>query len=899
MLSRQERRERIALIQTGPVSLETGLTDLQVLKRKRLGLDNVAGSRFSHSYFFIVFKNIFNWFNLILFGVAVAFLILGVGFPGQSEYGITKYGFLIPVLVNLFIGIFQECKAKKVTDKLRILNVPKIKVIRNSLEQVVKSSDVVTDDLIVLESGMQVPVDGKIIRGTIATDDSLLTGEQKERTKSVGDKVYAGTIVISGIAHLQAEAVGKSTYAQRLRVALAKEKKPHSDMTRGVQIFVFALSVLIIPMATIVGVYAYLAGQTGQDVAVQVGTTIVGAIPTGLVLLASGRCALSIISLFREKTSVKELRSVEGLALSTVVCLDKTGTLTTGKMEVDGIDWLGNRPAQLLPFLASVLAEVPDRSETVMALRKAYAVERPYRATRVIPFDSRIKYSGCVFLNDPNFFYALGAPQFLLGGDSFLFDRIEEKAKEGLRVMAFVKRPADDPRKVIPLCLIYLKDQIRPSAPKIIQRLVESGVQIRIISGDDPVTVSAIAKRIGIPGYDKCVSMAGMDKWQSGAAARSQVIFGRANPEQKSYIVHALQEQGHKVAMVIDALNDILAAKAADCSICISHEGGASAAAQVADVTILDGDFSHMPSIIKEGRKSVNNMERAATLFLMKSFLSLAMAASFPVFGHLPYSIEGLYLVTWFVTGIGGFLLGLEDSNDPVHGHFVPNVLSRALPAGLFIFLAVLTVQILTKVGLLPYAYVHARFGNALFEGLATGDWLSYSEFTERVAAYPSSYDAIMSSVFLIEEPLAILTASLAALAVMVKVCSPLTKFRFLCLGVSVFITAFAILVAPMYFLGADSVPNGYKGVYVPFYSSDCVLSVLFTFPLAWQWLVGLALCATPIYALVDELSTAFVFRTKDRFEWPLKVKGLSGDHSIRDSFHNLLGGNGKSRQVK
>lgn len=890
------RKSRDPLLYIEPTD-EDGLPVSLALRRAKSGLSNNLVRHSFLGYLKIVLKNLFSWFNIILFAVAICFIVFGVGFSRETQYGITKYGFLIPVILNLFIGTYQECKAKALIDRLTLVNEQRVEVLRDKNWIQIPATQIVLGDLIKVGQGMQVPVDGKIIKGFLDLDESILTGEQDIKRRLVGERVLAGAIVISGEARIRVREVGRNTFAQKLRSGVDKLRKPKPEMVRSIDGFVMALSILIVPLSILSGWVSYNTlepfSDTGliQDVAVTVGTTIVGAIPTGLVLLASARCALSVIALYREKTSVKELRSVEGLAMSQVVCLDKTGTLTTGKMEFAGAYYCVEDRSRVDQLLSAVLRSVPDSSETAIALRSEFNVPSDLEASDVLPFNSKIKHSGCRFVGDDGF-YAIGAPQFLLKEANPLLERVKEEASKGLRVLAFVRIAPDESEE--PLCLLYLRDQIRPGAAEVIRQLTAAGVSVKIISGDDPTTVAAIARRLEIPDSDRYLNVKDVDQETLRAAAIYQTIFGRATPEQKRDLVRAMQSQGLKVTMVIDALNDLLAAKASDCSICIAHEGGSQAAAQVADVTILDGDFSHMPAIIKEGRKSVNDMQRSATLFLMKSFLALGLAATSPLFGHIPYSVEGLYLVTWFVTGVGGFVLGLEDNNDPVKPGFTKRVLARSIPAGLFLFLTVFSVQLMVRFDAVPFALVHPHLGlievpQEVRAIAQAGEGINYSEYLELLGS-GIERDTLLSSLLFIEEPTCIFAAVIAAFSVMLQVCQPVNKFRLTAMGISGVIVLGATLLMPMFFLGADNIPAGRTLDLVAFWSEDCYFSAISKVPGAWIYLVCLAVVAIPLFALIKYVSEVFVFRVDQRRFSVLKRVDFRTDDSLKRSIQNLFG---------
>lgn len=883
------------------------LTSAQVEERRRAGLDNRVKRRRYLAYVRIVLANLFSWFNVILFAVAIAFLCIGVGTSAESRYGITKYGFLLPVVINICIGIFQGVRAQRIIDRIALVSEPKVDAVRDGETVSVKVSDLVIGDLIILKQGLQVPIDGVLLSGILDLDESMLNGETAERRKSAGDELLAGSVVVAGEGQVRIRRVGNDTYAAKLKKEVGKTRKPKPEMVRAIDMFVLVLSVIIVPLAISAGVVSnrtlspYIGGTTAlfEDIAVNVGTIIVGAIPTGLVLLSSTRCAISAVALYRDKTSVKALSAVEGLALSQVLCIDKTGTLTTGVMEVEDVIYLSDRGQDRVDqLLSAVLSSVPDGSETARALRKKFTAKSDLVAAEIVPFNSRIKYSGCSFEGGSKLFYAIGSSQALIPEDSPAMDRVKQLASSGLRVMAFVER--DTERGVTtPLALVCLREEIRPGAGKVIESLSQTGIAVKVISGDDPRTVSAVAARLGISGAERYLDCRDISEEVLTTSVDQYSIFGRTTPEQKRIIVRELQSQGKRVTMVIDALNDLLAARAADCSICISHEGGASAASDTADVTVTDGDFTHIPAILKEGRKTVGNVQRSATLFLMKSIMTIAVAVCCALFGHIPYSVEGLYLVTWFITGVGGFILGLEDTDAEVAPGFGKRVMSEALPAGLFLFLCIFSVQLMVMSGVIPYAVVQNHSGLSADElspvigGLSRGTWVTYSQYLEwlgeAVREGEEARDVLLSSLLFIEEPVCILAAVIGAFGVMIRCCLPLDKYRLTTIGICAVLVVLATLIFPMFFLGADNIPRGKTFWFVPFYSEGTYFAAIWHIPAASWFLVALAAVSIPLYAGFSYLSRRYVFKvTRERFRI-LEWVDFRTDHSLGTSIAHIL----------
>lgn len=883
-------------------TLQEGLSSYEVEERVRRGQVNKRRRHLFLSLVLIVLKNLFSWFNLVLFGVAIAFVCLGVGI-GQSPYSWSKYAFLIPVVINLAIGIYQEIQARRTLEKLDLAKAPSAKVVREGKIRSISAEEIVLGDVLVVERGMSLPVDGTIGEGSLTVDESMLTGESKERTREAGANLMAGTLVLEGRALLWVTAVGKDTYADRMKGNLAHTKKPKGELVNGVQRIVFVLSLLILPFAAVTGWTAFRNlspdgfwnAQIAQGIAVEVGTTIVGAIPTGLVLLTSTRCALSILSLYKKKTSIRELKAVEGLALARTVCMDKTGTLTTGRMVYEGREDFA-KDQDVCGRLKGVLDAVPDNTETIQALRGAFqGCDNPFSSFGVIPFNSKIKHSGCSFQDDPEASYLLGAPSFLLDHASQAFRRAEEKAKKGVRVLAFARREKRT-GKTVPLCLLFLSEELRKEVKDALKGLEENQVCLVLLSGDDPLTVKGLAVKAGWDESATLVDLTGADaadverKVEEGAT-----IFGRATPEQKKAVVEATRRRYGKVAMVIDGLNDLLASKASDCSIAVAHPGASGAVGLLADVTLLDGNFAHLSQIIKEGRKSVSDMERSSTLFLMKSLLALGLSAFSPLFGHLPYSIEGLYLMTWFVTGMAGFFLGLEENSAPVKGRFLSNVLSSSLPPGCFLLLSVLLVQLLTLWGGIPYALVQPRYGAVLPPGFPypVGATLSFSEHRDLLQALVlrggMDRDLFLKNVLVLEEPIAIVASLIAGFTVLIHSALPMNKYRLLSLGFALFCCLFWLSLLPNYFLGVDSLPADVRGRTTLLFGADSSLYWIGrASPGGGGYLLALLVLSYPLAYLFCNVSDVFFFHVKTRFSPFFPTVPWREDDSIKKTWSFL-----------
>lgn len=654
----------------------TGLTQAEVEARKAAGKSNRVEDNSTMTVKGILISNIFTYFNGIF--ALLTILLISVG----AWRNLT---FLPVIIANTVIGIVQQLRAKSVLDKLSLLDVSEYTVIRGGVETKIPSDDLVEGDFILLTSGQQIPADGEVISGELAANESLLTGESDEITKVPGSELKSGSFVVSGNAVARLLRVGAESYASRLTAQAKETKESQAEMIRDIERVILVCGILIIPVGIALVVQAFFFNHEPIEVAISsmVGA-VIGMIPEGMYLLATIALTLSAARLALKKVLLHDMRSIETLARVDVLCVDKTGTITTEQMNVDEIfDEFDDPNVQLL---ADYIHCVPDNNSTMQALRdyvKTAGVSdsKSFIATAVTPFTSKLKYSE---VETADHTYRLGAPEYLLSEEEVAEQResIELRTREGKRVIALTC----DGEAVL---FVALTNEIRESAVDTFAYFKRRGVEVKVISGDNPVTVSQVATQAGIANADQyCDATTLESRSDILSAVQKYTVFGRVKPEQKREMVIALKALGKKVAMTGDGVNDILAMKKADCSIAMG--GGSDAARQAAQVVLLDSDFSHMEQIVSEGRRDVNNITRSATLFLYKNIFSLLLAI-FAIVNSFTYPLQPnqVSLISLFNIGMPAFLLALEPNEGKQEGRFILRTLKRALPASLTSFFSI------------------------------------------------------------------------------------------------------------------------------------------------------------------------------------------------------------------
>lgn len=686
-----------------------GLTSEEVRERIDKGLTNHTDISTQKTVGQIVKSNLLTYFNLIFLILTVLLCIVG------SFRNLT---FLPVIIGNTVIGIFQELRAKKTLDKMSMLNAPHSIVVRDGEQQQIQSEELVKDDIIILSAGNQICADATVLSGSISVNEALLTGESDEIKKKSGDRLMSGSFVVSGQCYAKLDKVGNESYISQLTAqAKAMGDGEQSEMIRYINKLVKWVGIIIIPVGIILFCQAYIMnGETFKKSVVSMVAAVLGMIPEGLYLLTTVALALSTIRLAKKQVLLHDMKSIETLARVDVLCVDKTGTITEPGMQVTELVISGRcgdaemDKRAFAHLLADYSAVIEDNNATMEAIRAYVAKSEIEKGSRTLlktqPFTSANKYSKVSFVEGD---YMLGAPEFIMkAGYEEISGEIEEYQSKGYRVLLMAESGEDSIGSVRPLGgispigYIVLSNPIRENAESTFTYFKEQGVAIKVISGDNPATVSEVAKRAGIDGAENYVDASTLASEKDiTEAVDKYTVFGRVTPKQKQLIVRALQKQKHTVAMTGDGVNDILAMKDADCSIAMAS--GSEAAAQAAQTVLLDSDFGRMPYVVFEGRQVVNNIQRSASLFLVKNIFSLLMAIFSAIFA-ITYPLEPsqISLISMFTIGLPGFLLALEPNRNRIEGNFMVNVMLKALPAGLTDVLSVGALVICGQVFNLP-----------------------------------------------------------------------------------------------------------------------------------------------------------------------------------------------------
>ena len=681
---------------SAPVFSAEGLSDEEVRERVAAGKVNGEQTVRTKSVAQILRSNILTFFNFVFIVLAV----LLAGFVPAGMDGIGNFGFLILIVFNTLVGIVQELRAKRTMDRLSLLSAPKAVVIREGETREIAIEDIVLDDIAELSSGRQVCADGIIVEGSCEVNESLVTGEPDAIVKNVGDRVISGSFVVSGKAKCRVEHVGADNFVMKISSGAKYFKKPTSEIWRSLMLIVKVMSIVIVPVGIALFCSKYFRDTSAlNDTVVTTIGSVIGMIPSGLVALASTVFCVSVIRLSRRKTLAQDLYCVETLARVDVLCLDKTGTITEGSMEVNGVEPReGLSEEEFKAVLKDTVAATGDENATALALRNYLdGVPSSRTAENVVPFSSARKWSGARF---DGVSYALGAVEFTLGhGEGGIFDTAAAHAEEGYRVLALVSSKGDFidqklPDNVTFEGFVYLTDKIRAEAPDTLRFFREQGVDVKIISGDNPSTVRAVAKRAGLEKCDDIIDMSTLsteeEVWE---AAEKYTVFGRVLPDQKLTLVKALKAAGHTVAMTGDGVNDVLALKEADCSVAMAS--GSDAAKNVSSLVLLDSNFASMPHIVAEGRRSINNLERSAALYIMKTVYNVLLALLFMIVNEpLPFEPRNLTLIGGVTIGMPSIVLALEPNNELVRGRFLTKVLCYAVPGGVIVLLGAAAVMV-------------------------------------------------------------------------------------------------------------------------------------------------------------------------------------------------------------
>ena len=666
-----------------------GLTSKEVEERINKGLVNYDTSVPTKSIKQIVISNIFTLFNIIncLLGLAV--------FYSKSYKNLF---FLGVVFSNAAISIVQEIKSKITIDKLSVLASAKVKCIRDGKSKNIGINEIVLDDLLEFETGNQIVTDSVILEGEVEVNESFITGESDLITKKKGDSLLSGSFIVSGKCKAKVIHIGEENFTSKISSGAKCVKKVNSEIMKSLKRIIQVVSIAIVPIGTLLFFNQYsLDGNNLPSAIVNTVAAIIGMIPEGLILLTSSVLAVSVVRLAKQNVLVQELYCIETLARVDTLCLDKTGTITEGTMEVKNIVSFSNDTNRMEKILNEIAFASEDSNSTIEAIKEKFKGTNNWIAVKKIAFSSQKKWSGIYFENEGSFI--IGAPEFILKEDYTKYKVEIEKYTNDYRVILLAHSKNNFTGKELPenlevIGVVLIKDKIRKDAKKTLEYFKEQGVTIKIISGDNPITVSKIAEEVGVENYNKFIDMSKVKNDEEiGSLATEYTIFGRVSPTQKKEIVKSLKEKGHTVAMTGDGVNDVLSLKEADCSIAMAS--GSDATKNCSELVLLDSNFKSMPKIVAEGRRTINNIERSATLFLVKTLYATALALIFLI-AKMPYPFMPiqLSLISIVTIGIPSFVLALEPNKERIKGRFLRNVISRAIPAAFTVVLNIIVIAI-------------------------------------------------------------------------------------------------------------------------------------------------------------------------------------------------------------
>ncbi|MCH3972097.1 MAG: HAD-IC family P-type ATPase [Oscillospiraceae bacterium] len=686
-----------------PTDVKAGLSREEVHARVQQGLVNGEDEIKTQSVNQIIRKNIITPFNIL--NLVLGALVFSVG----SYKNMLFMGVMV---CNTVVGCFQEIRAKRTIDKLSLISAPKAHVLRDGKLWDVPVAKIVLDDIVQLTTGNQICSDCVIADGTCEVNESLITGESDPILKQPGDHLLSGSFIVSGTCRAQVEHVGRDNYAAKITGSAKYVKKTNSEIMKSINLIIRIIGFALIPVGlALFYKETVLSHSTYAQAIVSTVAALVGMVPEGLVLLTSIVLASSVVRLSFRNALVQELYSIETLARVDTICLDKTGTITEGTMQVDEMEPLTNQftPEQLADAVAAVTHTLHDSNPTAEAMKEKYPNDPGWESQSAVPFSSARKWSGVYFAQRGT--YVVGAGEFILGNR---FDTLRAKAdaaaKKGQRVLllAHSTQPFGDdgrtlPTDIEPIALLFLSDRIRKSARETLQYFADQNVNLKVISGDNAVTVANIAEKAGLEHADRWVDATTLQTEEDiRKAVKKYTIFGRVTPQQKLQIVKALKADGHTVAMTGDGVNDVLALKESDCSIAMAS--GSDAARTVSQIVLLDSDFASMPHIVAEGRRSINNLQRSSSLFLIKAFFSTILAVCFIfIQSRYPFQPIQFTLLNALAIGFPSFVLSLEPNRERVHGSFMRNIIKKAIPGTLTMVFSVLLLEAVNFYVQLPY----------------------------------------------------------------------------------------------------------------------------------------------------------------------------------------------------
>lgn len=737
-----------------------GLTEAQVASRNEQGLKNSAPKKFSKTYGSIFFGNIFTFFNFLCVFAAVALAL--------AHAPISQFTFVLIFSCNIVVAIVQEIRAKVKIDKLSILSAPTAKVLRGGKKKEIPVDEIVLDDVLFLSSGQQIPADCVMLDGAGDVNEALLTGESVPIKKAEGDALLAGSFVTGGRLTARVDKIGADTYINRLTARAKKYKRPNSEIINSIYLFIKLIGLMIVPVAVCMfftnlkaegiewadiqsrGGFMQILLSTGtfDSVIQKTFSVVIGMIPSGLLLLTTVALSVGMIRLAKYNTLVQDMYSLEMLARVNVLCLDKTGTITDGRMRVSDCVLLNNPTEYTVDdILGSMLASLDDNNQTSIALYERFGHSSALQATAQIPFSSVRKLSAVSFGDVGTF--AMGAPEFVLKPMTARVEKlVKQYAQMGLRVLVLAHTPGQilgDKLPVLfrPVAIITLSDNIRPDAIDTIRWFKKNDVAVKVISGDNPVTVSEVARRAGIVNASQFISLEGLSPLEVETAANEYTVFGRVTPEQKAILIRSIKKAGNTVAMTGDGVNDILAMKEADCAVSVAS--GSEAARNVSNLVLQDNNFASMPKIVNEGRRVINNIKNSASLYIMKTLLTLILAVICIFTGSKYFfTTNNMILYEVLISAVPSFVLSLQPNNSRVKGKFIPFVISRALPGAITMALGIVTLDIINQSSL-AYIFDFAK---------ASGETIS------------------------LYEPMLILSLTFTGLVMLLRICQPLNLIR-------------------------------------------------------------------------------------------------------------------------
>ncbi|MGN1104154.1 MAG: HAD-IC family P-type ATPase [Candidatus Coproplasma sp.] len=753
--------------------LSKGLDREQTETRFRQFLFNDTNKKYSKSYASIFIGNICTFFNLLCLMAFIALIISGI-------QGITNYLVIVITAANIIIGIFQEIRSKLAVDKLSIMATSSTKAIRDGEIVEIPTNEIVLDDIVILELGNQVPADCILAEGNVEVNESLLTGESISVKKQIGDLLYAGSFIASGNCKARVEKVGKETFLEKLTAKAKKYQRPKSELMNSIKAIIKTVSIVIFPIA--IGVFfvtranggfggvnviAWLMSETDSLALAKTCSVVIGMIPSGMMLLTSVALAVGVLRLSKNNTLVRDLYSLEMLARVNVLCLDKTGTITDGRMKVNDAVILNTvGELSLNEIMGNMLSALDDNNQTSIALSNHFGHNESLTPITKIPFSSKRKLSAVSFEDVGTF--VMGAPEFVLRPMPPKVERIvKQYAQLGLRVIVLAHSSTNIindklPAILKPIAIISIADNIRDDAIETIKWFKDNDVQVKVISGDNPITVAEVAKRAGIENADKFISLEGLNDKEVENIANKYTVFGRVTPEQKAILVRSIKSEGNTVAMTGDGVNDILALKEADCAISVAS--GSEAARNVSHLVLMDNNFGNMPKVVGEGRRVINNIKNSASLYLMKTLFTAILAIICIIFatqmGGYPFVPSNMLLLEVCIIGIPSFFLSLQPNNERVQGKFISHVMSRSLPGAIIMIICVMVMHLVCN--------------------YAGGDF--------------KQYETAMCTVAL----------TFAGLVMLFRVCQPINPFRLVLFTLMVTMCVLAFTLGPISFLGGS-----------------------------------------------------------------------------------------------